>query len=96
MNRVHVKLIEEKELDIMGGDTSSSYAVVIFSDCETETLYYSEFDEMVSVWNPESFFLNISNDIEDMDLKYRFLETLEFGKGFYFKVGRNYEWFKIE
>ncbi|MBY0077934.1 hypothetical protein H7K13_23695 [Priestia aryabhattai] len=96
MNKVHVKLIEEKELDIMGGDTSSSYAVVIFSDDDSETLYYSEFNEMIKLWNPEAFFLNISKDIEDRDLKYRFLETIETSKGFYYKVARSYVWIEIE
>ncbi|MEN3781464.1 hypothetical protein [Priestia megaterium] len=96
MDKVYVKYVQEKELGINGEIHNSFYEVVIFSDYESETLYYSEFDEMVNVWNPETFFLNISKDIEDMDLKHRFLEIIENNKGFYFKSGFGYEWIEIE
>lgn len=96
MDKVYVKFVQANELGIKGEIQNSFYEVVIFSNYESEVLYYSEFDEMVNVWNPETFFLNISKDIEDMDLKHRFLETIENSKGFYFKSGFGYEWFEIE
>lgn len=93
MNKVHVKLVEEKELDIKGGVTSNSFAAIIFSDFEEEKIYFDDLEEMLKEWDCKNVYRNI---LEDDDLKYKFLETIELCSGFYFKVSRNYEWLEIE